>query len=111
MSLLSGVAQTIILVGHAGRAVVSKRRVSDRLSRLRLGTGESGVADCAADPSSGGELRPLSHVDAMVRSCPYLFRGDELPAGPMAAPQAQRCAVMGRHMSERAAARGLQVCS
>src|SRR2546423_14201657 len=81
--LLSGIAQTIILVGHVGRTFVSKRRVSERLSRLRRGAGEGGVADRAAGSSSGGELRPLSHLDAMVRSCPDLFRGDELPLRQM----------------------------
>ena len=105
--LLSGIAQTIILVGHVGRTFVSKRRVSERLSRLRRGAGEGGVADRAAGSSSGGELRPLSHLDAMVRSCPDLFRADELPLRQMAAPQSHGRAAMGRNMSKRAAARSV----
>src|SRR5690349_587413 len=107
MSLLSGLVETIILAGHAWRVVVSKRHVFNRLSFLRRGAGEGGGADCAADSPSGGELRSLSHVDTMVRRRPDSLRGNELPVGPMAAPQAYGRAAVGWDRSEPAAARGV----
>src|SRR5690242_9799720 len=107
MSLLSGLVETIILVGHAWRVVVSKRHVFNCLSFLRRGAGEAGGSDCAADSPSGGELRSLFHVDTMVRRRPDSLRGSELPVGPMAAPRAYCRAAVGWDPSELAAAWGV----